>query len=344
MSEPSQFTAQQASDPATPAEVLAAIAEHRPDLRSAVAANPAAYPGLLEWLGQLGDPAVDAALAARGSEPAAAEPAPAEPAPAEPAPAEPVAPAGEPGFAAPGYVPPAATGYEPPVAPEPSATPAYGTSEAYPPAGGAPGPYGAPPPGVPYGVPPGGGPGAPYGGPPPKKKSLAWLWILLAVVAVLIIGGIFAVFLVARNVVSQFDDIVPSSDSSVQSYGDDPELDALWDDCASGVMQACDDLFRQSPFGSEYEEFGNTCGNRTDGSTYCVQGSGATDEPTTDGTSGEADGYGDDPALDALWDDCQAGDMGACDELFFTSPSGSQYEEFGDTCGNRTSGGLICDR
>ncbi len=51
-------------------------------------------------------------------------------------------------------------------------------------------------------------------------------------------------------------------DDSAQSYGDDPELDALHDRCADGDGQACDDLFYQSPLGSEYEEFGNTCGGR----------------------------------------------------------------------------------
>jgi hypothetical protein len=47
-----------------------------------------------------------------------------------------------------------------------------------------------------------------------------------------------------------------------QGYGDDAELDALYDACADGDGQACDDLFFQSPLGSDYEEFGNTCGGR----------------------------------------------------------------------------------
>lgn len=45
-------------------------------------------------------------------------------------------------------------------------------------------------------------------------------------------------------------------------YGDDPELDALWDGCQAGDGQACDDLYFDSPFGSRYEQFGNTCGDR----------------------------------------------------------------------------------
>jgi hypothetical protein len=45
--------------------------------------------------------------------------------------------------------------------------------------------------------------------------------------------------------------------------GDDPVLDALWDRCASGYGQACDDLFSKAVLGSDYEDFGATCGHRT---------------------------------------------------------------------------------
>lgn len=45
-------------------------------------------------------------------------------------------------------------------------------------------------------------------------------------------------------------------------YGDDETLDALWDECAGGSGTACDELFFESPIGSVYEAFGNTCGNR----------------------------------------------------------------------------------
>jgi len=55
----------QAADPGTDLGTLADIATHHPALRATVAANPSTYEGLLDWLGQLGDPAVDAALAIR---------------------------------------------------------------------------------------------------------------------------------------------------------------------------------------------------------------------------------------------------------------------------------------
>jgi len=45
--------------------------------------------------------------------------------------------------------------------------------------------------------------------------------------------------------------------------GDDPRLDALWDQCAAGYGGACDQLFDQAPLGSAYESFAATCGNRS---------------------------------------------------------------------------------
>ncbi|MEU2199031.1 hypothetical protein [Isoptericola sp. NPDC019482] len=55
----------QAMDPSTPLADLARISAEAPHLRSYVAANPSTYPALLDWLGALGDPAVDAALRSR---------------------------------------------------------------------------------------------------------------------------------------------------------------------------------------------------------------------------------------------------------------------------------------
>ncbi len=357
MSEASQFTAQQAADPATPAEVLAAIAEHRPDLRPYVAANPTAYPGLVEWLGNLGDPAVDAALQARAGGAVAPEPPTAPLTPEAPViPPVQAAPAAE-GFAAPGYQPPAATPpYGAPQAPggygAPEAPSAYGAPQA--PGYGAPqapGGYGAPP-GGPYGAPPGAPYGAPMGAPP--KKSLTWLWVLLGIVGVLIIGGVLLFVFVINKAQDIVDDIVPTSISGdANAYGDDPTLDALWDACEGGDMQACDDLFFDSPAGSEYEDFGDTCGNRQEGGSLCADGSGSegssSDESSSSessssagSTSGEPFTYGDDATLDALWDACEGGDMQACDDLYFDSPVDSEYEDFGDTCGNRQAPGEYC--
>ena len=50
--------------------------------------------------------------------------------------------------------------------------------------------------------------------------------------------------------------------SDAFAYGDDPELDALYDACAGGDAAACDDLYLNSAAGSDYEQFAGTCGNR----------------------------------------------------------------------------------
>ncbi|AYY14078.1 hypothetical protein EF847_16600 [Actinobacteria bacterium YIM 96077] len=63
----SGYTASMAEDPNTPLQTLADIAAKEPSLRPHIAVNPATYPELVEWLGQLGDPAVDEALRKRGS-------------------------------------------------------------------------------------------------------------------------------------------------------------------------------------------------------------------------------------------------------------------------------------
>ena len=48
------------------------------------------------------------------------------------------------------------------------------------------------------------------------------------------------------------------------TFGDDLALDQMWTDCEAGVGIACDQLFDESPVGSEYELFGVSCGERED--------------------------------------------------------------------------------
>ncbi len=128
------------------------------------------------------------------------------------------------------------------------------------------------------------------------------------------------------------------TDPGADTRGDNATLDTLWDDCEAGDGEACDTLYFTSPVGSEYETFGSTCGNRFEDSGV---GRACESELTGDGSSGsggataDGDARGDDPALDALWDDCEAGDGEACDTLYLTSPIFSEYETFGSTCGNR---------
>jgi hypothetical protein len=47
--------------------------------------------------------------------------------------------------------------------------------------------------------------------------------------------------------------------------------------------------------------------------------------------------------MDELAEGCFDGDMQACDDLFLRSPSGSAYEDYGDTCAGRQAlGGGFC--
>jgi hypothetical protein len=110
------------------------------------------------------------------------------------------------------------------------------------------------------------------------------------------------------------------------------EAQKLRDGCADGNFADCDELFLSSEFESEAEEFGATCGGRTgaEGAGTCAETNGGENPlPST---------FGDDPAFDELWSRCEAGDGTACDDLFLQSPSGSDYEEFGFTCGGRSDG------
>lgn len=133
-------------------------------------------------------------------------------------------------------------------------------------------------------------------------------------------------------------------DADRWAYGDDADLDALWDACDSGDMAACDDLYSSAPAGSEYEEFGSTCAGTSDGTEYCdsALSEEGTQDPAEGTTTAGAQNYGDDPTLDALWDACEGGSGTACDELYFSSEAGTAYEQFANTCGNRVEYALSC--
>lgn len=67
-----------ASDPNADYTTLHELANNYPGLRPYIAANPRTYPALLEWLGTLGVPEIDAALAQRRNAEQPATPAPAD--------------------------------------------------------------------------------------------------------------------------------------------------------------------------------------------------------------------------------------------------------------------------
>jgi hypothetical protein len=124
---------------------------------------------------------------------------------------------------------------------------------------------------------------------------------------------------------------------SPQTFGDDPQLDALYASCDRGDMTACDALYRQAPRGSDYQDFGDTCGGRNDPGSFCTEIYG----PTAPGASPAAlvtakdNAPGDDPHLDALYESCRAGSGGACDDLASEAAQGTVYEQYGLTCGRR---------
>lgn len=122
----------------------------------------------------------------------------------------------------------------------------------------------------------------------------------------------------------------PSSPTDSGTYGSNGDLDALWDECAVGDFEACDTLYLSSPTGSEYEDFGASCGNRAEAPGICS----LVDDSTSPSEEGS---FGSDPLLDLLWVECEAGDDASCDDLFLESPAGSEYEEFGVTCGGRSA-------
>ena len=129
----------------------------------------------------------------------------------------------------------------------------------------------------------------------------------------------------------------PGETSTDRSDSSGSGLGPLWSECRDGNFESCDELYRQAPEGSEYYNFGDTCGNRNEPSGWCVEL--YSDSSSTTAAFGE---YGSDFALDAMWDDCFAGDFQACDDLFFAAPTNSEYREFGDSCGNRNEPAGLC--
>ena len=140
---------------------------------------------------------------------------------------------------------------------------AYPQQPAYPQQGG----YGQQPP---YG-PPGqqwSGPGFP-GAPPAKKGST--MIIALIVAGVLVLAGIGAALWFGLR---GDDRGVPPAAQEPTGLGSDPVMDEYAQQCYAGDMEACDDLFRESPIDSAYESYGGTCAGRqpvaVSDQIYCV--------------------------------------------------------------------------
>lgn len=58
--------------------------------------------------------------------------------------------------------------------------------------------------------------------------------------------------------------------ASIDSFGDDAVLDALWSACADGDLESCDTLWLTAPVDSRYEAFGYSCGERGAADGRCI--------------------------------------------------------------------------
>ena len=105
-------------------------------------------------------------------------------------------------------------------------------------------------------------------------------------------------------------------------------------------LTACDELYLAPRITAEQQETAATCGHRGDEirptSTCAAMTIGAegTLVPAQNDDL-EPRNHGENAALDALWESCAAGESATCDELYLTSPLGSEYEAFGRTCAGR---------
>lgn len=123
-------------------------------------------------------------------------------------------------------------------------------------------------------------------------------------------------------------------DPDARPPGDDEVLDILWVECGDGDGEACDELFYTATPGSDYEAFGFSCGGRENLHCTSLLGEELVPEALTPSTPAP----GEDRVLDPWWEQCAAGSARACDQLLLTAPGGSDYYNFGNTCGGRAVG------
>ncbi|NBU96358.1 MAG: hypothetical protein EBS20_10815 [Actinobacteria bacterium] len=186
-------------------------------------------------------------------------------------------------------------------------------------------------------------------------------------------GELFTAFAtcgISMDELGDLGDFGDDVDSGGAASGTPEEIAAARDSCAAGDMAACDELWWMSPYGSDDEEFGATCGGTADSSqagmctididelaSDCANDdlvacdllyAMSPDDPdlvelaaTCGGTAdGETPGMcaSSTIALEEFRAGCAAGDMASCDLLYFASGIGTDDEEFGATCGGLTDG------
>ena len=137
--------------------------------------------------------------------------------------------------------------------------------------------YGQPPYGqaaygqAPYGQPPQGPGGAPipWGQGAATPRSTTKVAVVLATLAALVVAGLAVALFVGLGSDDDGDgggnggdSSIPAATSEPEGLGDDPELDEYAEECYDGDMEACDDLYKESPQSSAYELYGGTCAGR----------------------------------------------------------------------------------
>lgn len=149
-----------------------------------------------------------------------------------------------------------------------------------------------------------------------------------------------------------WDDFEGYRSDGPQSYGDDAGLDRLYDSCAAGDLDACDDLWYASPWGSDYESFANTCGGTSSNGfgmcalereweeaerAYQDEVDRQEAEWRAEEERREAERQEEEDRVAALLaglvTSCQGGDMQACDDLGWEADYGSAEYAVSETCG-----------
>lgn len=129
----------------------------------------------------------------------------------------------------------------------------------------------------------------------------------------------------------------PLGDPTAPPLLGDPAQDDMARACGRGTLRSCDGLFQRGAVGTEYQEYGFSCGGRLDPppavgeAPNCRLREAARPlrevGPLPDGDS---------PVLARLARACaDEGGFEACDELYRASSAHSQYESYGTTCGYR---------
>ncbi len=167
-----------------------------------------------------------------------------------------------------------------------------------------------------------------------NKTSQAAMVAVIGALATVIVGVIPVVISIIRDVepappttseaTTQVQPSAPAAPvvgapAAPVAIGDDQVLDQLAISCHDGDFDACDQLYKVSALGSEYEWYGGTCG-------------GILDEISQDTCRSLVEEL---YYLEDLAGLCAGGDLVACDDLYLQSPLGSEWELYGATCGYR---------